>query len=196
MPIQPGVGYTFTASSQGETFNVMQPWAAIPLINNDVPFVCSPFKVHSVKVKPGDGGGSYVTFDICPGTVNNLMPQAYDSVNEEWVNIDDQYEDTEFILDFASTTTSIVYLRAGPDDTTHEFPGTSPGSGADNPYPRIYSTGAALETDSNTFGYVAIAKVTEVSAEVYSIDQYVTGSLWGDRIKVGTDTAMYFYARI
>ena len=195
MATQPGVGYTFTASSQGENFNIIQPWQPIPIVNSPV-FECSPFKVHDVKYSAGGEEGSYVTFDICPGTFNNLMPQSYDSVNEEWIDIDDQYVDTEFILDFASTTSSIVYLRVGPDATTHAFPPTAVGSGDDDPYPRIYSTGGTLPTDSDTFGYVAIAKVTEVSAEVYTVEQYVTGSLWGDRIKVGTDTARYFYARI
>jgi len=194
MPTQPGVGYTFTTSSQGENFNIIQPWAPIPLII-DTPFECSPYKVHSVTLKTGDGG-DYVTFDICPGTFNNQMPQSYDSVNEEWVYIDDQYVDTEFVLDFASTTTSIVYLRVGPDATTFAFPPTSPTGATDDPYPRIYSTGGALPVDSDTFGYVAIAKVTEVSAAVYTVEQYVTGSLWGDRLKTGTDTARYYYARI
>jgi len=195
MPTQPGVGYTFTTSSQGENFNIIQPWQPIPLVANAPAFVCSPYKVHSVTPKTG-GGGDYVTFDICPGTFNNLMPQSYDSVNEEWVYIDDQYVDTEFVLNFASTTTSIVYLRVGPDSGSHAFPPASPGSGSDDPYPRIYSTGGALPTDSDTFGYVAIAKVTEVSATEYTVEQYVTGSLWGDRLKTGTDTARYYYARI
>ena len=195
MATQPGVGYTFTTSSQGENFNIIQPWQPIPIVNNPV-FECSPYKVHDVTVKSSEGGGTYVVFDICPGTFNNLMPQSYDSVNEEWVYIDDQYVDTEFVLDFASTTSSTVYLRVGPDTTTFAFPATSPGTGTDDPYPRIYSTGSALPADSDTFGYVAIAKVTEVSATVYTVEQYVTGSLWGDRIKVGTDTALYFYARI
>jgi hypothetical protein len=38
--------------------------------------------------------------------------------------------------------------------------------------------------------------VTEGPGGTFTIDQYVTGSLWADRIKVGIQTAAYFYARI
>jgi hypothetical protein len=30
----------------------------------------------------------------------------------------------------------------------------------------------------------------------FSVNQFVTGSLWSDRIKLGTNTAKYYYARI
>jgi hypothetical protein len=33
-------------------------------------------------------------------------------------------------------------------------------------------------------------------AGVYTVEQYVTGSLWGDRLKLGSLTAKYYYARI
>ena len=54
MSVQPGVGYTFTDSSQGTTLNVTQPWAAIPLYGaDDAPqqFECRVFK----KPKEGEG---------------------------------------------------------------------------------------------------------------------------------------------
>jgi hypothetical protein len=193
MSIQPGVGYTFTASSSGTNFNVQNPWTQWPLYVEN--FVCSPFKVHGVLKKTGDGG-DYVVFEICPGTFNNQMPQVYDSVNEVWKYLNALAVDTELVLDFASTTSSIVYLRVGPDATTFAFPPTSPTGATDDPYPRIYSTGGALPVDSDAFGYVAIAKVNEISANVYTVEQYVTGSLWGDRLKLGTATAAYYYARI
>ena len=123
------------------------------------------------------------------------MPQVYDSVNEVWQYLDALAEDAELVLDFASTTSSFIYLRVGPS-TGGDFPPTAPSpTDPDDPYPRVYSTGAALPSDTDTFGYVLLAKVTN-TAGVYSIDQYVTGSLWGDRLKTGTDTARYYYARI
>ena len=193
MSFQPGSGYTFTSSSLGTNLNIEKPWAAWPLYQDT--FECAPFKVHDVVLKTGEGG-DYVVFQICPGTFNNQMPQVYDSVNELWQYLDALAVDAELILDFASTTSSIVYLRVGPDATTFAFPPTSPTGATDDPYPRIYSTGGALPVDSDAFGYVAIAKVNEISAGVYTVDQYITGSLWGDRLKTGTDTARYYYARI
>ena len=194
MTIQPGTGYTFTASSQGTTFNVQQPWTPFSLYQDT--FECSPYKVHDVVQKTGDGG-SYVVFEICSATFNNVVPQVYNSTTETWEYINALTTGYELVLDFASTTSSIVYLRVGPDSSTNAFPPAAPSpTDPNDPYPRIYSTGGALPTDSDTFGYVAIAKVNEVSSGVYTIEQYVTGALWGDRLKTGTATAVYYYARI
>lgn len=194
MSIQPGTGYTFTASSSGYNFNVQQPWSPWLLLGDT--FECSPYKVHDVVQKTGDGG-DYVVFEICSATFNNVVPQVYNSTTETWEYINALTTGYELVLDFASTTSSVVYLRAGPDASTSAFPPSSPSpTDPDDPYPRIYSTGGTLPTDSDTFGYVAIAKVNEVSSGVYTVEQYVTGSLWGDRLKTGTDTARYYYARI
>jgi len=194
MSVQPGSGYTFTSSSLGTNLNIDKPWAPWLLLGDS--FECSPYKVHDV-VEVTEGESTFVTFEICPGTFNNQMPQVYDSVNEVWQYLNALADDANLVLDFASTSSSIVYLRVGPDATTSAFPPSAPSpTDPDDPYPRIYSTGGTLPTDTNTFGYVAIAKVNQVSAGVYTVEQYVTGSLWGDRLKLGTATASYYYARI
>jgi hypothetical protein len=198
MAIQPGVGYTFTASSQGTNLNIEKPWSSwanYPAEEPQEP--CTPFKVKNVKEETS-GESTIVTFDICPGTVNNLMPQVYNTITEEWEYLDDLTDGYKLALEFDSTSSSIVYLRSGPDATTNVFPATAPigTSDPDDPYPRIYSTGTALDTDTDALAYLAIAKVNALGSGVYSVDQYVTGSLWGDRIKLGTQTAQYYYARI
>lgn len=190
--MQPGVGYRFLSSSMGISLDIGDPW---PAKDTQDTFSCSPYKVHDVY-EITEGESTYLTFEICPGTFNNQMPQVYDAVNEVWKYLDALATDAELVLDFASTTSSLIYLRVGPDGSTGNFPPTAPNpTDPDDPYPRIYSTGTALPTDSDTFGYVLLAKVTN-TAGVYSITQYVTGSLWGDRLKTGTDTARYYYARI
>jgi hypothetical protein len=197
MSIQPGTGYTFTSSSQGTNFSIQTPWAPIPLYQET--FECSPFLVHDVKYNTGEGG-SYVTYEICPGVINNLMPGVYDTTSEAWQPLDALPEDYKLILDFGGTSSCFVYLRVGPNSVTKVFPsptGESPEE--DNPYPKIYSTGAVFPDDTNTLAYVKIAKVTALSAEVYRVDQYITGSLWGDRIQIGageTMTSYYYYARV
>jgi len=196
MSIQPGTGYTFTASSQGTNFSIQTPWAPWPLYQDS--FVCSPFLVHDVKYNTGEGG-SYVTYEICPGVINNLMPGVYDTTSEAWQYLDALPEDYKLVLDFGGTSTCFIYLRSGPDATTKVFPATTPTSAEDDPYPRIYSTGAAFPDDTNELAYVKIAKVTALSAEVYQVDQYITGSLWGDRIQIGAGETMksyYYYARV
>jgi len=196
MAIQPGVGYTFNASSQGTNLAIERPWAPWAYYPPEEPEEpCFPFKVKNVK-EVTEGESSIVTFDICPGTVNNLMPQVYNTISEEFEYLDDLTEGYKLVLEFDSTSSSIVYLRSGPDPTTNAFPQAAPSGGADDPYPRIYSTGTALDTDTDALAYLAIAKVNALGDGVYSVDQYVTGSLWADRIKLGTQTAQYYYARI
>lgn len=197
MSIQPGPGYTFSSSSLGTALNIQQPWApwTTYLAVEDV---CVPFKVKNVTAVTVEES-TIVTFDICPGTINNLMPQVFNSTSEAFEYLDDLTEDYRLILEFDSTTSSIVYLRVGPDASApYAFPQGAPigTSDPDDPYPRIYSTGGALPADTDSLAYVAIAKVNALAGGVYSVDQYVTGSLWGDRIKVNGMTAKYYYARI
>jgi hypothetical protein len=45
--------------------------------------------------------------------------------------------------------------------------------------------------DTDAFGYIKVADVNGSS-----VTQYVTGSLWADRIKLGSATATYYYARV
>jgi len=196
MSIQPGTGYTFTASSQGTNFSVQTPWSPWPLYEDT--FACSPFLVHDVKLNTGEGG-TYVTYEICPGVVNNLIPGVFDVTSETWQYIDALPSGYKLVLDFGGTSSCFIYLRLGPDPTTKVFPKDVPDSDPDDAYPRIYSTGAAFPDDTNELAYVKIAKVTALSAAVYRVDQYVTGSLWGDRIQIGageTMTSYYYYARI
>jgi len=48
-----------------------------------------------------------------------------------------------------------------------------------------------MPADTDSEGYVRVASVDGAS-----VTQYVTGSLWSDRIKMGTQTARYYHARI
>ena len=197
MSVQPGVGYTFTDSSQGTTLNIQQPWAPIPLYGIPEPFTCSPFKVHDIT-ESTVGETTVVNYKICPGTVNNLMPQVYNEAEEVFEYLDDLSAGYILRLDFASTSSCFVYLRAGPDPSTNNFPAPAPITpyDPDDPYPTVFNTGGALPSDTDTYGYVLLAKVNALGSGVYSVDQYVTGSLWGDRIKLGSQTAQYYYARI
>jgi len=196
MAIRNGAGYVFSTTNNQSTIGIEKEFAdmydgAAP------PDVCAPFKVRNVK-EVTEGESSIVTYEICPGTINNLMPQVYNEVSEAFEYLDDLTEGYQLILDFASTSSSLVYLRVGPDATTNAFPPGAPigTSDPDDPYPRIYNTGGALPADTDTLAYLIIAKVNALGDGVYSVDQYVTGSLWADRIKLGDATARYYYARI
>jgi hypothetical protein len=86
---------------------------------------------------------------------------------------------------------SYIYLRGGVDPETKAFP--SPVSSAQTA--RIISSDVVL-TDTDTYGYVLLCEITEGTGNAISFNQFISGSLWGDRIKLGTTTARYYYARI
>jgi hypothetical protein len=54
-----------------------------------------------------------------------------------------------------------------------------------------WEIGPTMPDDTDNFGYVRIAEV-----HGSEVTQFITGSLWGDRIKLGTQTATYYYARV
>jgi hypothetical protein len=55
----------------------------------------------------------------------------------------------------------------------------------------VWNMGTPVPSDTDSEGYVRLATV-----DGDTVTQYVTGSLWGDRIKLGTQTATYYYARV
>jgi hypothetical protein len=154
---------------------------------------CTPFKVKGLKYITPEEGTPYAVYNICPGTLNNIMPLIYDDVSETWVYMD---EIPQPQIALAAGTQTWVVLRAGPSPSGI-FPPASPGSPPeDDPYPRIYTLDNEPPDDTDQLAYVVLAKVTKLPYDKFQVDQYVTGSLWGDRIKLGSSTATYYYARI
>jgi len=51
---------------------------------------------------------------------------------------------------------------------------------------------ATMPADTDAFGYVKVADINPDG----SVSQFVTGSLWADRIKLGALTARYYFSRI
>jgi len=189
MQINPGAGYTFTSSSSGHNLNIEQPWQNW----TNIAYARQPFEIIEVIY---DDVGTVWTFQVVPGTINNVVPQIEEDA--VWVKLDRTSGGlpdwpVAALTPFNSTTHEcFIYLRIGKDATSGDFPSTDDTS---SNYPRIICSGTAL-SDTDTYGYVLLAKATEGAGPVCSVAQYVTGSLWGDRIKLGTNTATYYYARI
>ena len=53
-----------------------------------------------------------------------------------------------------------------------------------------WDMGTPVPADTDTEGYILIATVNGPT-----VTQIVTGSLWADRLKMGTQTAQYYFAR-
>jgi hypothetical protein len=60
-----------------------------------------------------------------------------------------------------------------------------------NPTGFEWNMGTPVPSDTDAEGYIRIATVNGST-----VTQYVTGSLWADRIKLGSATATYYYARV
>jgi hypothetical protein len=198
MKIQPGVGYTFDSSSSGFTFDTSDPFPA-PTSTAGL----HPFKIVNAGLRTS-GGVTSVTYQVQSGTINNLVPV-----------IDDYISSTEVLLDRvtsgvadpptaelvstnfeSSTKKSYIVLRAGPMSASpYTYPDTDVTS---NRYPVIIG-GNTPPVDDNTHGFVLIGTITVDSITApttFTVSQNVTGSLWADRIKMGDETATYYYARI
>lgn len=76
MAIQPGVGYTFTTSSQGENINVIQPWSPMGLIGDQSKPL--QFEVRAY----GGVGSNTAAIQIAQGAVNfdqSTMPEVWET---------------------------------------------------------------------------------------------------------------------
>jgi hypothetical protein len=187
MKLQPGVGYSFDSSSHGFTLDTSDPFPSVTQANNH------PLKVVNLHY---DVAGSAWLYQVVPGTINNLVPQIEEDA--VWVKLD---RTTAGVPDWpvsvmtpfdATTHECYIYLRSGKDATTGAFPSSDDTS---TDYPRIINSDVEL-SDTDTYGYLLLAKATEAAGPSISVNQFVTGSIWGDRVKLGTNTAQYFYARI
>ena len=189
--IQPGSGYGFTSGGYGFTINTTSPFPSESEVSTKHPF----------KVIPIGPSGSNFRYQVVSGTLNNIVPEIYDVITAAEVLLDRTTAGvanppTGQLSINTSTEESWIYLRAGVSTTApYNFPDTNL---ANAPYPKIISSDVQL-TDTDTYGYVLLAKFEMDSSSAPTsgaLFQYVGSSLWGDRIKLGTTTAKYYYARI
>jgi hypothetical protein len=200
--IQPGSGYGFTSGGFGFTLNTENPFAP-----SDPPEPGHPFKIVNVQIV-SSGGSPKVRYQVIPGTINNLVAAIDDVTAGNLVLLDrtnpttgqpnpptaelfpGSYEE--------SSKTSYIVLRSGPAiDPPKNFPDPTFTPTATR-YPQIIGGNVPPE-DEDTWGFILVGTITvdNVSAPTtFSVTQYVSGSLWADRIKLGTETATYYYAKI
>jgi hypothetical protein len=203
MSIQPGVGYTFNASSQGSNLTIEKPWApwATYATAEDPGH---PFKIVNAQIVTS-GGSSYVSFQVQSGTINNLVPLLMDLASGTGIKLDRTTAGVPnppncqlYSGNFDATTkTSYIELRAGPSLSSGDYPDPDVST---NQYPIIDGGNTAPATpDDNVFGFLVIGTITVdniTAPTAFTVNQNVTGSLWADRLKLGTATATYYYARI
>jgi len=193
--MQPGVGYRFSSSSSGITLDIGDPWPT-----NDA-VATHPLKIINVSINAGGN----VIYQVVSGTINNLVPQLDDYISSTSVLLDrvtagvanpPTAELTSSNYD-ATTKTSYITLRSGPDATTNVFPSSDVTSAR---YPQVIGGNVSpVSPDTDTAGFLVIGTITVdnvTTPTTFTVSQNITGSLWADRIKLASITARYYYARI
>lgn len=186
MSVQPGTGYTFTSSSQGTTFSIQTPWA--PWAYIPIEDVC-PFTIQNESV------GTTYKFSCTAGMVNSVIPQI--GIVADAAKRLDKIPVPTTTFNFDASGYSFIYLKVSADYSTipTKYPVTTE---TDILYPRIISNSVQqLATDDSAFFLLAVAyqDPTATPPKPITITQLTCGSQWSDRIKVGSATARYFFAR-
>lgn len=197
MKIQPGVGYTFDSSAKGFTFDTSEQFPSRDGGNGTT----HPLKIINVSINAGGN----VIYQVQSGAINNIVPLLDDYISSTTVLLDrvtagvanpPTAELTSGNYD-ATTKTSYIALRSGPDATTNDFPSSDVTSAR---YPVVIGGNVSpVSPDTDTAGFIVLGTITvdNVSTPTtFTVSQNVTGSLWADRLKLGTTTAVYYYARI
>jgi hypothetical protein len=196
---QPGSGYGFTSSGYGFTLNTEQPFAAY--VSTSTP--PHPFKLINVGLR-ASGESTTVTYQVKSGTINNIVPKIDDYITSTEVKLD---RVTSGVADpptaeltssnyESGTKTCYITLRTGAKTASpYNYPDSDVNS---NQYPVIIGANQ-ITPESDTWGYLLIGTITVdniTTPTSFTVSQNITGSLWGDRIKVNGRTASYYYARI
>jgi len=195
MKIQPGVGYTFDSSSKGFTIDTSEQFP------DNTQATTHPFEIVNVRINAAGN----VIYQVVSGTFNNLVPQLDDYISSTSVLLDrvtagvanpPTAELTSSNYD-ATTKTSYITLRSGPDATTNVFPSSDVTSAR---YPQVIGGNVSpVSPDTDTAGFLVIGTITVdnvTTPTTFTVSQNITGSLWADRIKLAGITARYYYARI
>ena len=188
MKLQPGVGYTFDSSSKGFTLDTSDPFPS-----RDGYDSCKPLRVKYLGYTPTPDDTH--TFNVCVGTVNNLVPQLKE--DGVWVKLDRVVDGAASppvcVMNFTGGYTWI-YLRVGKDsaDPPTQFPAHETSEAG---YPKIDSYGSE-QTDDDDYAYILLAHGFANSDNVLTLYTDVENSLWTERFKCGTDTAVYWWSAV
>lgn len=151
-----------------------------------------PFQFHpfTVVVDPTNPSLTLYRANVCAGMVNNLVP--YDEYGPGGQKL-------PATIDFLVNEDVNIYLRLGTeayDSPNPVFPVTDESS---EYYPTLvqYLVSSTQPVDTDEYCYILMGTARNLTdPATFTIDQMVSGSLWVDRIKTGTSTARYYWARV
>jgi len=169
-----GAGCTFLNTGNGISVRVDTP----PQAN-----------LHPFRVRLAGRQGADFKFSVTPGTINGLVPEVYDSAD-----LMTKLPRPLGIWDFGAGDFSWLYLKIGNTGSpSYIFPDPTPAN-AGFPMVKAYN---AQQTSTDAEGFILLAAAhKDPATNKVTLFQFVTGSLWGDRVKVGNSVAQYFFARV
>jgi hypothetical protein len=143
-----------------------------------------PFQFHPFVV-PSEAGDLYRA-NVCSGMANNLVP------------FDEPASGTLLpaTIDFLINQDTYIYLRMGTEDYATDDP-IFPVTDQTNPYyPTIVQSQTTL-TDTDEYCYILMGVARNIGdPQNFTIDQTISGSVWAERLKIGTETARYYWAGV
>jgi hypothetical protein len=157
-----------------------------------------PFQFHPVILKPDPLDPSFDLYraNVCAGMVNNLVP---------WNRIGPTKQKLPTTIDFLPLLGTVnIYLRLGKEAYQSNNPVFPVIDDTDEYYPVIVQYAANtpeeiedLPVDTDEFCYILMGVARNVgNSESFTIDQTISGSVWAERLKIGTETARYYWAGV
>jgi hypothetical protein len=143
-----------------------------------------PFQFHPFTVASGES--FLFRANVCAGMANNLVP------------LDEPGSGTLLpaTIDFLTTGDTFIYLRMGTEAYASSAPVFPVTDVTDEYYPTIVQSPTAL-TDTDEYCYILMGMARNVGdPDTFTVDQTISGSVWAERLKIGTDTARYYWAGV
>lgn len=143
-----------------------------------------PFQFHPFVV-PSEAGDLFRA-NVCSGMVNNLVP------------FDEPASGTLLpaTIDFLITGDTYIYLRLGTEAYATDNPIFPVTDITDPYYPTIVQSATTL-TDTDEYCYILMGVARNVGdPDTFTVDQTISGSVWAERLKIGDNTARYYWAGV
>ena len=147
-----------------------------------------PFQFHPkvTVVNPEDPSLNLYRANVCAGMVNNLVP--FDEPGSGTL--------LPATIDFLINEDTYIYLRLGTEAYASDSPVFPVTDITDEYYPTIVQSQTTL-TDTNEYCYILMGVARNIGdPETFTVDQTISGSVWAERLKIGTRTAVYYWAGV
>jgi hypothetical protein len=150
-----------------------------------------PFQFHPFKVSDGESGFLYRA-NVCAGMVNNLVP--LDEIGGQLLPATIDFGPGAIVYDRK------IWLRLGTEAYASNDPVFPVTNSADDYYPTMIYTDVGTDpdpVDDDEYCYILMGVARNIGDPVnFTVDQTISGSVWAERLKIGTRTAVYYWAGV